>query len=182
MSSEIWKDIEGYEGKYMISSLGNVLTLNYKRTGKNKILKPVLLNMGYYVVGLCKNGKQKKHYIHRLIAQAFIPNPDNKPEIDHIDTNPLNNNINNLRWVTSKENSNNNFTKQHCSEKRKTMIGVKHPKSKKIVQLTQNGEFIKQWDSIMDVQRELNIQHSNIWKTINGIRNSAGGYKWQYAS
>lgn len=62
------------------------------------------------------------------------------------------------------------------------MIGVKHPKSKKIVQLTQNGEFIKQWDSIMDVERELNIQHSNIWKTINGIRNSAGGYKWQYAS
>ncbi len=98
---EIYKDIEGFD-KYEISNLGNVRN---KKTGL--ILKPVISSNGYYTIGLWKNGKRTTKKIHRLIAEAFIPNPENKPKVDHIDNNKQNNNTVNLRWVTSKENNQN---------------------------------------------------------------------------
>jgi len=97
---EIWKDIEGYEGLYQVSNLGNVKSIK-----NNIIKKPSKLPKGYLQICLNKNGKLKYISIHRLVAQAFIPNPNNLPCVNHKDCNPQNNNINNLEWCTYKENN-----------------------------------------------------------------------------
>lgn len=111
---EIWKwlifkekgKLYNYYGHYMISDTGKIKSFN-----NNKILKTRKNNKGYERINLCKNNKQKTFLIHRLVAYMFIPNPQNKPYIDHIDTNPLNNHVSNLRWCTQKENMNNIKTK-----------------------------------------------------------------------
>lgn len=94
---EIWKDIEGFEGRYAVSSWGRV-------KGLHGILTPYENHKGYLKVGLLRNGKRVKRRVHRLVAQAFIPNPENKPEINHIDGNKKNNSFSNLEWVTGEEN------------------------------------------------------------------------------
>lgn len=108
---EEWRDIAGYEGYYQVSNLGRVKCLARKTwNGKvyfNKremIMKPNLMAIGYYCVTLTKDSIQTKRYIHRLVAEAFIPNPNGLGEVDHIDANPKNNNVNNLRWVTHHDN------------------------------------------------------------------------------
>ena len=98
---ELFKDIKGYEGLYQISNLGDVKTIYKYRPSRN--LKPVI-RKGYYTVTLCKDGNIKIHSVHRLLAEAFIDNPDNLPVINHKDGNRLNNSINNLEWCTQKEN------------------------------------------------------------------------------
>ena len=98
---EVWKDIEGYEDRYQVSNLGRM-----KRVITGRILKSGKNRGGYLYVNLCKNGKYKTHKIHRQVAQAFIPNPENKPEINHIDEDKSNNVISNLEWSTRKENVN----------------------------------------------------------------------------
>ena len=109
MSKQIeeWKPVIGYEGIYEVSDCGNVRSLNYNKSGKVKLLKQITAKDGYLVVCLHKNGKQKEGKVHRLVATAFIPNPDNKPCIDHISTIRNDNRVENLRWATSMENSNN---------------------------------------------------------------------------
>ena len=111
--NEIWKDIEGYKGKYQVSDQGRVKSLNYNHTGYERVLKPRLTADGYLHVGLCKDNKMKNCYIHRLVAEAFIPNPSNKPCLDHINTIKTDNRVDNLRWVTHKENRNNLLTIEH---------------------------------------------------------------------
>lgn len=106
---EEWRDIQGYEGLYQVSNYGRVKSIDRilpnGKTHKGKVLYVHLIN-GYPTVSLCKNSKQHNHKIHRLVAQAFIPNPDNKPCVDHIDADRANNNVVNLRWVTYQENNN----------------------------------------------------------------------------
>lgn len=98
MQQEIWKDVPGYVGFYKVSNLGRV-------KGKKGIIKPILTR-GYLTVLLCKNSNQHKHhFVHRLVGLTFIANPENKPEIDHKDGNALNNNVDNLRWVTRQKTS-----------------------------------------------------------------------------
>ena len=97
---EIWKDIKGYEGRYKISNTGKVYSCK-----SQKILSQHNWDK-YYFVQLWKNNKPERKKIHRLVAEAFIPNPENKPEVNHIDQNPQNNNVNNLEWVTRNENIN----------------------------------------------------------------------------
>lgn len=105
MSNEIFKDIEGYEGLYQVSNLGNIKSLH---CNKEKIMKPTIRsnNYQYYFVGLLKDGKRKYFAVHRLVAMMFIPNPNNYEQVDHLDGNKLNNNVKNLEWVTPKENTN----------------------------------------------------------------------------
>ena len=111
---ELWKDIKDYEGFYQVSNLGRVKSLSrsiYDSRGymiyrKGKIKKPSFDKNGYPQIGLCKNGTVITRKIHRLVAEAFIPNPENKPEINHKDEDKLNNCVDNLEWVTEKENVN----------------------------------------------------------------------------
>ncbi len=100
---EIWKDIYGYEGAYKVSNLGRIQSLLRKNT-KGKILNPAKNNRGYLRLGLCFKGKIRYDSVHRLVAEAFIPNPKNLPEVNHIDGNKLNNRVENLEWVTKGEN------------------------------------------------------------------------------
>ena len=99
---EQWKDIEGYEGIYRINEVGEIQTKHY---GSWRKLKPSIRKDGYYAIGLNLNKKTKWTYVHRLVALHFIPNPDGLPQVDHIDNDKGNNNVENLRWVTHRENS-----------------------------------------------------------------------------
>lgn len=173
---EIWKDIEGYKGLYRISSLGQVKSLNYNKTGKERILKSAVCGGGYLQIELSKNSKRKKYLVHRLTAQAFIPNPENKPCIDHIDTNPLNNNVKNLRWCTQKENLNNPLSK-------KKKQGEKNSRAKK-VKCLETGEI---FDCIKYACEWCGIDGSSIAKQIQGKQKSAGKHPitkeklhWEY--
>ena len=103
---EEWKDIKGYEGIYQISNKGRVKTLGNNKTKKEKIRDGKIDNRGYKRISLCKNGKDKKYSIHRLVAEAFLPNPDNLPVVNHKDENKLNNNVENLEWCTQEYNVN----------------------------------------------------------------------------
>lgn len=113
--NEIWKDVKGYEGLYQVSNTGQVFSIRSK-----KFLKQGHTGWGegYAFVALCKNGMRKNKNVHRLVAEAFIPNPENKPEVNHIDHNPHNNNANNLEWVTHQE----NWEAFNRSEKKKQVI------------------------------------------------------------
>lgn len=170
---EIWKNIKEYENIYQVSNLGRIKSLNYKRTGKEQILKQMPNNKGYATVELYQGKNRKKIYVHRLVAEAFIDNPNNLPYIDHINTNKTDNRVENLRWVTAKENSNNPLTVNNCSTS---------ANKKNIIQLDKNGFVLKEWHSITIASKTLGISKSNI---INCCKNkygfkSAGGYKWQY--
>ena len=101
---EIWKDIKGYEGKYQVSNLGRVKSLNYRRMGFEKILSPGLDGRGYKMAPLTICGKTKLLKIHRLVAETFIPNHNNYPCVNHIDGDKTNNNVDNLEWCTQKYN------------------------------------------------------------------------------
>lgn len=129
---EEWRDIEGYEGLYQVSNEGRVKALdrfvdNYwgtKQFVRERILKATNDKNGYLTVSLCKDGKEKKSKVHRLVAEAFIPNTENKPCIDHINTIKDDNRVDNIRWCTPKENSNNPLTRKRISETQKKIM---HP-------------------------------------------------------
>ena len=163
--NETYKDIQGYEGEYKISNLGNVYSLI-----TNKILKPRLTLDGYYQVDLCKNGIKKHLYIHRLVAQSFLDNPKNYKIVNHKDENSMNNIASNLEWCDSTYNNNYGNCKRKISE----------ANSIKINQYDMNGNFIKQWLGINNIERCLKINKSNICMCCKDKRNNAGGYKWKY--
>mgnify|MGYP002679946246 CR=1 FL=1 len=115
---EVWKDIKGYEGLYQVSNLGRVRSLNYGRSGETKLLKQGTTN-GYKRVFLYKNGKGKNYFVHRLVAMAFIPNPNNLPIINHKDEDSSNNNVNNLEWCTQEYNLNYGTRNERASKSKK---------------------------------------------------------------
>lgn len=140
MGKEIWKDINEYENIYQISNLGRV-----KSVKKGIIKKPSVLPRGYLRIGLSKCGKVKYYSIHRLVAEAFIPNPFNKPCVNHKDCNTSNNNVDNLEWCTWEENS------EYGDRKLKVALGIalyhlktNHPKETKIInKLVEIQKYIK---------------------------------------
>lgn len=169
--------------RYSVSCDGEVLCWNWCRTGKPRLCR-LNTNNGYLTIRI--DGVLKR--VHRLVAEAFIPNPQNKPCIDHVDTNRQRNVIENLRWCTFEENSNNTLTKKHLSENSAHnkpwlgKFGAEHNSSIQIVQLTLDGKFIKKWSCGADVLRELGINKSSITQCCQGKRKSAGGYRWMYYS
>ena len=136
---EEWKDIPAYQGKYQVSNLDNVKSLNYNRTGKEKILKPMENRGNYLMAVLYKDRKRKAYSVHRLVAEAFIPKIDGKNQVDHIDSNRQNNNVNNLRWCTIAENHNFDLYRKHRSE---VMKGKKNPMYGKTGALNRNSKAV----------------------------------------
>lgn len=122
LPKQIWKDVKGYEGLYQVSNTGRVRSLNYMKTSKVQVLKPQRQTQGYLFVRLRKEGKIRTIYIHRLVAEAFIPNPNNYPEVNHIDENKQNNIVSNLEWCTREYNQNYGTINKRRSEKHKGKI------------------------------------------------------------
>lgn len=179
---EIWKDVPEYEGIYQVSNFGNVRSLNYNNNKKTKEIAKKSHKNGYLTVVLCKNAEKKNKSIHRLVALAFIPNPNNYPCVNHIDARKENNNVENLEWCTYKQNTahaikcgllNPNF-----------MLGVtgaKNKLSKKIVQYDLQGNIVNRWDCISDAARFYGVRPGNINNCLRGRNKTYKGYIWRYA-
>lgn len=169
---EIWKDIKGYEGLYQISNLGRVKSFSRAgtRTKKERILKTRFSYKGYERINLSKEDIDKTHFIHRLVAQAFIPNPYNYKEINHKDENSRNNKVSNLEWCDRSYNINYKNRNKKVADK----LAIR------VIQL-KNEKIINEFDSMIQAQRKTKIPISNISKCCSGERKSAGGYKWKYA-
>lgn len=166
---EIWKNIEGYEGLYQVSNLGRVKSLKF---GKEKILKPVKNTFGYLQVILCKENIQKHLYVHRLVAQAFIPNPLNLPEINHKTEDKQLNYVWCLEYCDRKYNNNYGTHNERSANSR-----INHPaKSRKVICVETNIIY----PSSMEAQRQTGISQSNIISCCKGKYKSAGGYHWKY--
>ena len=181
---EIWKDIKGYEGKYQISNKGNIRSLNYRRTGKTKILQPGKDKDGYLLIGLRKDGKKKTYKIHRLVAEAFLENPNKKPQINHIDGNKQNNYISNLEWCTNKENMAHAYTNGLALGKHgKQTIYIAAEANKKPVRCITTDTTYK---SATEAESLTGVAHQNIAKCCKHTLKSAGklpdGTKliWEY--
>lgn len=185
-NTEIWKPVVGYEGLYEVSSFGRVRSLDKMsadgRRIKGKILKGKIDKGGYLLVTLCKDKKQTTYKVHRLVAEHFIPNPQNKPCIDHINTVRTDNRVENVRWATYKENGNNPLTKIKQSRILKGKYGKEHPASKPIIQYDKDGNFIKEWDSIIEAARELGVNGSSITLVCQEKphHKTAYGFIWKY--
>lgn len=178
---EIWKDVKGYEGLYKISNLGNVLSLNFNHSNYSKCLKP-FDNDGYLRVAFNCNNQYKRFLVHRLVAEAFIPNPENKPFINHIDGNKRNNNIDNLEWVSASENTRHairiGLRPANCQHEIK--YGKDHPASKPIIQFDINGNLIKRWGCSKDVEKEFGFRPQFILRCCRGERKTYMGYVWKF--
>ena len=162
---EIWKPVVGYEGLYEVSSFGRVRSSNYQN--KNKILKYDFVRSGYLRVTLCKNGKTKHYLVHRLVAIAFLSNPENLPQVNHRDEDKQNNHVDNLEW---------------CSAKYNTNYGTRTQKtSKSVLQFTKTGELIAEYPSTHEIERLYGYDCSSIAACCRGYRlKSAYGYIWKF--
>ena len=170
---EIWKDIKGYEGVYQVSNFGRIKSIvKYK-----KLMLSSENENGYLRVCLIdKNKKKRTILIHRLVAKTFIPNPKNKEQVNHIDGNKYNNCVENLEWCTQSENMQHAFKNNLITREK----GEKNHRAKSVNQYTLEGNFIRKWDCIEDVTRELGIRGYNISSCCKGKRHTAGGFKWKY--
>jgi len=172
---EIWKSVIGYEGRYEVSNLGRVRSLNRKTAHKNfvayrkgKVMSQSLDKDGYLLLRLC-NGRCLMKKVHRLVAMAFIPNPKNKPCINHIDNNPSNNHVNNLEWVTYKENS---------IYRDKQGRNGSWRRYRPVIQFTVDNKKIAEYKSIKSAVHETGIV--TISDALKGRQHTAGGYIWEY--
>lgn len=181
--SDIWKDIDGYEGLYQASNTGKIRSLdrimlnrwgNGERHKRGKLMKFDLTSNGYLAVNLSKDGIGKRFLVHRIVAQCFIPNPENKPCIDHINTDRTDNRVENLRWVTHRDNQNNPVTK--------SKMKLNKSKAKPILQFSLDDKFIKRWNSCSDIVRELGYNQGSISACCRNKKNyfTAYGYRWGF--
>ena len=191
---EIWKDIQGYEGLYQVSNLGKIKSLNriscINRQLTGKILNPIKQISGYYSIGLSKNAEVKLFLIHRLVAEAFIPNPNNYPCVNHKDENKQNNFVwvnkdgtvdlekSNLEWCTVKYNSNYGTRNKRLSDNHKGILNTH--KSKSILQFDLKNNYIKEYPSVAEVNRQLGYGISTICNCCKGKYKQAYGYIWKY--
>lgn len=171
MKKEIWKPILNYEGLYEVSNWGRIKSFKF---GKERILKPGTNKYGYLIVILCKNGKVKHFYVHRLVAEAFIPNPHNYPCMNHKDECKTNNNVNNLEWCTYTYNNNYGTKIERISKNRDTSKYFKP-----ILQYTLDGVFVREWKSIAEAGRN-GFNQGHITDCCRGVRKTHKGFIFKY--
>lgn len=166
MKKEYWKPVVEYEGLYMVSNWGRVKSMNYNHSGKERILKPGTNDRGYLYVELWKNNKRKRYRIHRLVAQAFIPNPDNLPMINHKDECKTNNIVSNLEWCDAQYNNTYGTRIEKCS--------------KPILQYKLDGTFVREWSSAIQAEREGGFDSVCISKCCKAKIKKHKGFIWRY--
>lgn len=160
---EEWRDIEGYEGLYQVSNYGRIYSLI-----TFKVLKTRVCRNGYLLIDLHKGKKASTFYVHRLVAQNFLPNPINLPEVNHIDEDKTNNHIDNLAWVTCKDNCNHGTRNARCTTRKQAVICI------------ETGII---YESTREASRQTGIDQGSISKCCRNIPHyiTAGGYHWVYA-
>lgn len=176
---EIWKDITGYESLYQISNKGRIKSLQRFVTSKNgskqlikeKIRKTSVTTAGYEYVVLSSNGKCKTLLIHRLVAESFIPNPNNLECVNHKDENKSNNCVNNLEWCNYTYN--NTYKNIHLRRNKDNI-------TRKVIQYDLEMHELNRWNSVIEAANNFNTHSSNIIKCCIGERNHVNGYKWRY--
>lgn len=184
MEEEIWKPIKNYEGIYEVSNFGNIKSLSRKvkvgiknndfATRKEKILSQTSRKDGYKRASLSKNKKTKSYYVHRLVAEAFVDNLNKDKYINHKDENKSNNNANNLEWCSFEYNINYGTRNKRAS---KNLIGKN---SKPVCQYDYEGNLIKKWNSILEIEKELGFSASNICACCKGRYKGMYNYIWKY--
>lgn len=166
---EEWKKIEGYDN-YEVSNMGRVRSLNFMRTGRVKVISSSVSRLGYHQVDIFMNGVPEKKTIHRLVAEAFLENPDNLPQINHRDGDKSNNCVENLCWC------NQSYNNHHS----RGWIKVNESRKKPVLQYTKTGEFIKEYSSSHEASRETGVNQGNISACCNGKQKSANNFIWKY--
>lgn len=172
---EVWKDVVGYEGLYQVSNLGRVKSLK-----SNQLLKPKIAKDGYVQIVLYNNNR-KTLYIHRLVASAFLDNPKDKAEVNHIDNNPSNNRLDNLEWVTHKENmewSVKQGRKKITDETRRKMEYAKIKKRKPVIGTDENG--IKYVFCKLEDVELFGFDSKNVSKCCKGKTKTVKGFTWEF--
>lgn len=186
---EIWKNIEGYEGRYQISSHGRVKSLERIANhigGSRKVCERIMKSTRagskgkYRGVHLYKNRQPAQFLIHRLVARAFIPNPNNKSEVNHIDGNPSNNHVSNLEWCSPAENNQHAYKMGLKSPPNKDRLGAHNHSSKAVLQCSLQGDVIREFGGTREAHRITGIHFSSINQCARGIRKTAGGFIWKY--
>lgn len=179
-----WKDIVGYENEYQINQFGEIRTLkDSPKLKKYDVLKPQISKRnGYVYQMLYKNGKEKLLRVHRLVAMAFLPNPNNLPQVNHKDGNKQNNSVDNLEWCEQSDNMKHAYKNglQIPSEnQRKAIINTNKLKQKKVCQI-KDGEVINTFSGISEASRQTKISISCISRCCNLKRKSTNGYEWRF--
>jgi hypothetical protein len=170
--TENWKDIEGFEGYYQVSDLGNV-----KSTRSGKILKPILINSGYLTVTLCVDYSKTTRLLHRLVAYHWIENPENKKEVNHKKGNKRDNRVSELEWSTPKGNVQHAKNILDVSSYRE---GHRNNRSKEVLQISLDGFLLHVHGSINEASRSSGLKAAHISESINNRsrRKNTGGYIW----
>lgn len=186
MDKIIWKPVPGYEALYEVSNAGDVRNTEYLSSRTNciisrpvpRVLRQETSHDGYKRVVLSNNGKHRHFSVHRLVAMAFVPNPNNMPQINHIDENPANNRADNLEWCNGKQNCNHGG---HCQ--RIAIRQTNNPsRSKPVRQLDMDGNFIKEYPSTREAERQTGVACEQISRCCKGRNHHAGGCRWEYAN
>jgi len=165
--NEIWKDIPGYEGHYQISNKGNVRSFVNRLKSKPCIIrKPVPDRRGYLTVMLWKNNHNRCLKIHRLVAEVFLDNPMNLPQVNHKDEDKTNNNVENLEWCDNQYNN--------------TYRDIHKRKAIPVIQYDLDGNEIARYYGLFEAERQTGILHCEISKVAKHKRKTAGGYKWEF--
>lgn len=176
MEKEIWADIKGYEGLYQVSTYGRVRSINYRHSGCTKFLKQIKNKFGYFRVMLYKDGvKRRLFYVHCLVAEAFIPNWFDDCDVNHRDEDKTNNHISNLEYCDRKYNVNYGTRNRRISTKL-----TNGKMSKQVLQYTKDGDFVKEWSSVHEINRQKGYDCSHIFKCCSNKRKSAYGFIWKY--
>ena len=186
--NEIWKPINGYEGKYEVSSFGRARSLDrYQqrtdyRSGKRyqtfkagKILKPIKCNSGYMRVSIIEDATHRgMKLLHRMVAEAFIPNPDNLPEVNHKNEDKTDNRVENLEWCDHSYNT----TYNDLQARRYNNGGGR--RKRPVEQLTMQGQFVARFDSVTEAAEAVGTSVAHIWNVCDGRQKSSCGYRWRY--